>query len=160
MYISKRMSWWDADSTRSHFAAARFVFRQNTFHFLTFHKIEMLRNPHDFTDDWTLKLTCVFNFYWKQTKHAFFAFKTIFPKMMNAIPWKKMKITDNLLNSVSHNRLRYLFLNSIQSFSHFSPKIPGLPQAPPGWDSASVRTYLEHYICKRDSLKLFVSSLG
>lgn len=158
MNISKRMSWWYADSTRSHFAAARFVFRQNTFHYFTFRKIEMLRNPYDFTDDWTLKLTCVLNFYWKQIKHAFFALKTILLKMMNAIPWKKMKITDNLSNSTSHNRLRYLFLTLIVfRVSPISPpKNSGLPQAPPGWDSAGVRTYLKHYTCKRDWVLTFL----
>lgn len=51
MYISKRMCGWDTDSTRSYFAEARFVFRQDTFCYLTFHKIKMLRNPHDFTND-------------------------------------------------------------------------------------------------------------
>lgn len=51
MYISKRMSWWDADFTRPHFVEARFVFRQDTFHYFTFRKTEMLRNPHDFTGD-------------------------------------------------------------------------------------------------------------
>lgn len=63
MYISKRMSLWDADSTRSHCAEARCVVRQDTFHYFTFHKIEMLRNPHDFIIDRTLKLICMLNFY-------------------------------------------------------------------------------------------------
>ena len=49
--MPKRMSWWDADYTKSHFAEARFVFRQDTFHYFIFHKIEMLRNSHDFADD-------------------------------------------------------------------------------------------------------------
>lgn len=50
-YVSKRLSRWDADSTGSHFAEARFVFRQDSFYYFTFQKIEMLMNLYNFTDD-------------------------------------------------------------------------------------------------------------